>query len=251
MWRNLLCGIAAVLLLGSAAEVWAQAAASRAPADKEKPPALDTDPHLVGWWKLDDASGTTAASACKGGKKGALKGGLTFEDDGAPGRLGKALKFDGQDGVLEITGYKGIAGTKPRTVAAWIKTKTTRGELIAWGTDDFGQMFIFTHIRGRVGITPGGGYLYVNDQIHDDQWHHVAAVVVKGDPPNLHDSVKLYLDGALAEIHDIGLLDLWPVDTGDELDVRIGRRFDGLMDDVRIYDRALSEDEMKALFEGK
>ncbi|MFH1715798.1 MAG: LamG-like jellyroll fold domain-containing protein, partial [Planctomycetota bacterium] len=66
--------------------------------------------------------------------------------------------------------------------------------------------------------------------------------------PNLHDDVKLYKDGNLAVIHDIGLLDLWPIETGDELDVRIGRQFKGLIDDVRIYDRALSEDEMKALF---
>ncbi|MHC4790682.1 MAG: hypothetical protein ACYS8Y_04465, partial [Planctomycetota bacterium] len=59
---------------------------------------------------------------------------------------------------------------------------------------------------------------------------------------------RLYEDGEPAEIHDIGLLDLWPINTGSELDVRIGRGLKGLIDDVRIYDRPLSEDEVKALF---
>jgi hypothetical protein len=58
----------------------------------------------------------------------------------------------------------------------------------------------------------------------------------------------LYKDGTIAEIHDIGLLDLWPVDTGSDLDVRIGVEFEGLIDDVRIYDRVLSDEEVMTLF---
>jgi len=99
-----------------------------------------------------------------------------------------------------------------------------------------------------MGITPNGGYLYSSSEVHDDAWHHVAVVVDDVELPNLHDDVRLYQDGELAEIHDIGLLDLWPINTGSELDVRIGRRLEGLIDDVRIYDRPLSEDEVKALF---
>jgi len=133
-------------------------------------------------------------------------------------------------------------------VAAWIKTTSSRGEIISWGTEDYGKMWIFSFIRGRIGVTPFGGYLYINDVVHDDKWHHVATVVREAELPNLHDDVKLYKDGTPAEIHDIGLLDLWPIETGSKLDVRIGRRFKGLIDDVRIYDRALSEDEIKALF---
>jgi len=46
-------------------------------------------------------------------------------------------------------------------------------------------------------------------------------------------------------------LDLWPVNTGKDLDVRIGRRFTGLLDDVRIYNRVLSGEEVKAIFQLK
>jgi len=215
---------------------------------KDKPITLDTDPNLAGWWKFDEISGKTAADSSRHNRKGTLKEDMSFEKDSASGRVGKALKFDGGDGYIEITKYKGIAGTRPRTVAAWLRTTTSRGEIISWGSDDFGQMWIYGFIRGRIGVRPNGGYLYINDAVHDDAWHHVAAVVVEAELPNLHDDVKLYKDGDPAEIHDIGLLDLWPIKTGSDLDVRIGRRFKGLIDDVRIYDRALSEDEINALF---
>ncbi|MBE3098917.1 MAG: LamG domain-containing protein [Planctomycetes bacterium] len=222
--------------------------AAPAPAEQPKTAGLDTDTHLVGWWKFDDASGTTAADASKQGRNGTLQGGLSFDKDAAPGRTGKALKFDGKEGFVQITGYKGVSGTAPRTLAAWIKTKTSKGEIVSWGAGDFGKMWIFGFVRGRVGVTPKGGYLYMNDRTDDDAWHHVAVVVEEAKTPNLHDNVKLYKDGEPATIHDIGLLDLWPIDTGSEQDLRIGSKFTGLIDEVRLYDRALSQDEIKGLF---
>jgi len=211
-------------------------------------PTLDTDPNLVGWWRFDETSGTTAADSSRHQRHATLKGGLSFEKDSAPGRTGNAIRLDGKDAIIEIAKYKGVTGTRPRTVAAWIRTAATQGEIISWGKPDFGQMFTFGFIRGRIGITPQGGYYYMNPETHDDEWHHVVAVVREADLPNLYNDVALYLDGAPAEVHDIGLLDLWPIQTGNELDVRIGRRFNGLLDDLRIYDRALAEGEIEALF---
>ena len=239
-----------VLLLGLVSNRAGLTATKRTSATEDKPRTLDTDPNLVGWWKFDEVSGKTAADSSSHHRNGALKGGLSFEKDSVSGRINKALKLDGDDDYIEITGYKGVTGTRPRTVAAWVKTTTCEGEIMSWGADDYGKMWIFCFIEGRkrIGVTPDGGYLYINDAIHDDKWHHVAAVVKDAELPNLHDDVTLYKDGTIAEIHDIGLLDLWPIETGSELDVRIGRGFKGLIDDVRIYDRALSEDEIRALF---
>jgi len=216
-------------------------------ADKNKPRTLDNDPNLAGWWKLDEASGKITPDSSKHGRNGTLKGKLSFDKDSAQGRTGKALKFD-DNGYVEITKYKGVTGTKPRTVAAWIKTENDGGEIISWGADDFGKMFRFCFIRGRIGITPNGGYYYMKDPVDDDKWHHVAIVIKEAELPNLYDDAVLYKDGTIAEIHDIGLLDLWPIDTGGDLDVRIGRGFEGLIDDVRIYDRVLSDEEVMALF---
>ncbi len=217
-------------------------------ADKEKQSTLDTDPHLAGWWKFDETSGRTAADSSKHEREGKLREDFSFDEDSADGRIGRALRFDSGEGFVEIADYKGVVGTKPRTVAAWIKTTRARGEIVSWGADDFGKMFTVAFIRGRVGIRPRGGYYYMNDPVHDGEWHHVAAVIKQADLPNLHDDAVLYKDGVVAEIHDIGLLDLWPIDTGSDMDVMIGDGFEGLIDDVRIYDRALGDEEMMALF---
>jgi hypothetical protein len=210
---------------------------------------LDTDPNLVGWWKFDETAGNSAADSSGHKYNGTLKGNLSFEKNSAAGKVGKAIRFDAKDTVIEVKDYQGIAGTRTRTVAAWIKTTSAKGEIVSWGKEDFGQMFTFGYIRGRVGVTPNGGYLYMKAETTDDKWHHVAIVVRKADLPNLYNDVKLYLDGAPAEIHDIGLLDLWPIQTGQELPVRIGRGFTGLMDDLRLYNRALSDEEIAAIFQ--
>jgi predicted outer membrane repeat protein len=216
-----------------------------------QPVTLDTDPNLAGWWKFDESAGTTTADSSGHKRDGTLKGGLSFDKNSSRGKAGGAIQLDGKGSWIEIKDYKGVTGTRPRTVSAWIKTAGAQGEIASWGTQDFGQMFIFGHIRGRIGVTPSGGYFYMNPETDDDEWHHVAVVLQDAELPNLHDDVTLYLDGVIAEIHDIGLLDLWPIQTGDDLDVRIGRGFNGLLDDLRIYDRALAENEVKALFELK
>ena len=92
----------------------------------------------------------------------------------------------------------------------WIKTDAPAGEVISWGQNDHGKMWTLCFIRQGLGVTPNGGYLYMKRGIEDNAWHHVAAVVREASPPNLHDDVKLYKDGELAEIDDIGLLDLGP-----------------------------------------
>ncbi len=213
--------------------------------------ALDKDPHLAGWWRFDETAGLTATDSSRRGRTGTLTGKLSFDKNSTDGKVGKALRLNGGDAYIEIKGYKGVAGTRMRTVMAWVKTDKSRGEILSWGEEDFGKMWTFKFIRGRLGVTPHGGYYYMNPMVHDNTWHHVVAVLEEAELPNLHDDVTLYLDGEIAEVHDIGLLDLWPVETGAKLNLSIGKRFTGLIDDVRIYDRALSEEEIKVLFKLK
>jgi hypothetical protein len=210
----------------------------------------DTSRGLVGWWKFDEVSGKAAADSSGQGHNGTLQGDLSFDGNSMEGRVGKALKLEAEGDYIEVTGYKGITGTAPRTVAAWIKTERDNGQILSWGRDEGGSMFNFGFVPGRkrVGVTPEGGYLYMKDKPSDNQWHHVAAVVEETELPNLHDHVKLFLDGDAAVIHDIGVLDLYPIETGSDLDVSIGKGFKGVLDDVRLYDRALTEKEMELLF---
>lgn len=201
---------------------------------------------LVAWWPFDETEGTTAADRSSNSHPATLEGGAKF----VPGKIGNCVMLDGKTGYLRVEGFKGVTGTTPRTIAAWVKTQAASGQIVSWGSSEPGKRWTFGFIRGRIGVTPQGGYLYVKDPLHDDNWHHVVVTMEEGSPPNLHDHVKLFVDGRPAEIHDIGLLDLWPIETGDELDVTIGRGFSGLIDDLRIYNRALTEEEIRSLYLG-
>jgi len=214
----------------------------------EKAADLDRDPHLLGWWKFDGETGNKIVDSSRFKRPCTLEGGLDPAKALVEGRVGKALEFDGKDDRIRVTGWKGVTGTRPRTIAVWLRTQRPRGEIVSWGKRDFGQMCMIRFFRSRVGIIPRGGYLYMKEPVHDGRWHHVAVVVREAESPNLYEDATLYLDGEPAVIDDIGLLDLWPLNTGKELDVAIARGFKGALDDLRIYDRALSEDEITRLF---
>jgi hypothetical protein len=218
--------------------------------DKDKLPTLDTEPHLMGWWKFDETTGKTASDSSKHKRKGTLDNELTFDKASVNGKVGKALKLE-RDDAVDIKGYKGVTGTAPRTITVWIKTTETRGDIVVWGERDSGKQFCFTHIRGRIGLTPHGGYYYMKEYTNDNKWHHIAVVVKESELPNLHDDIVLYLDGEVAVIDDIGLLDLLPVETAEKDDVRIGDGYKGLIDELRIYSRALSTGEIKAIYRGR
>jgi hypothetical protein len=208
---------------------------------------LDNDAHLMGWWTFDDDQGTLAKDSSQQGRDGVLEGGVSFDNNSVTGRIGKALDLDGRENLVRIADYRGVTGTSPRSVCVWIKTETPNGEITSWGKDDFGQMWRFCFIRRHVGVTPSGGYYYMAADVHDNQWHHLAVVLREAELPNLHDDVTLYLDGQIAEIDRIGLLDLWPIETGSELDVVVGKRFKGSIDDLRIYSRPLADEEVETL----
>ena len=82
----------------------------------------------------------------------------------------------------------------------------------------------------------------------DDGWHHVAAVLENDGTPNLNE-VKLYVDGVEEAVPGGGVA----INTLYSKNVKIGvygssaKYFKGLIDDVRIYDRALTEAEIQVL----
>ena len=61
-------------------------------------PAKAADPDLVGYWKFDETSGTTAQDASGNGQDGTLNG----DPQWAAGMLGGALEFDGDGDYVDI-----------------------------------------------------------------------------------------------------------------------------------------------------
>jgi len=165
------------------------------------------------------------------------------------GRIGQAIGLDGLGDYVNIDGYKGVLGSSAITVTAWIKTSSTdTGAIVGWGPNVAGQRFGFRIDLGRLRIEHAGGNVQGDTSVNDDVWHHVA-VTVQENVTISYPDVILYLDGAD---------DTRPTTDADPVfnitaaeDVSIGRRpsvddryFIGQIDEVRIYDRALTREEV-------
>jgi hypothetical protein len=212
-------------------------------------PPID-DPNLVAWYPLDAGAGRTALDHTGNDRHGVFTGDVQW----AEGIAGSALAFDGSGGdYVEAAEAPSVTGTHSRTVAAWIKT-TDYGEIASWGQNVAGQKWIFrvqesNGTLGAIRVEVNGGYQVGSIDVRDDEWHHAAAVLVDDGSPNVTE-IALYVDGFLES--SSAQLDE-PINTAAGV-VRIGqspwgsRPFVGLIDDVKIYDKAFTEDEMRQMF---
>ena len=86
-------------------------------------------------------------------------------------------------------------------------------------------------------------WMAIPSNVGSDEWHHVVATYKQGGPD---EGFKIfYIDGQVAGSTDSGKLKN-PANDGS---TRIGNGWQGLIDDVRIFNRALSEEQVKALYE--
>ena len=215
---------------------------------------------LVNQWTFDDGPGThpTAVDSV-GGKTGTL----TNMEAGdwissglppVPSGTSHALDFDGSNEFVVATGYKGITGTNARSVSAWIKGDKNNAAIISWGQDAGGKKWIFrvqdgNGTAGAIRVEVSGGYQVGNTDVRSTTtWHHVAAVLPPAGTPNVNQ-IRLYVDGVL---EGISASKGKKINTASDKNVRIAqdhsnRHFDGLMDEVRIYNHGLSSAEVRAL----
>jgi len=108
-------------------------------------------------------------------------------------------------------------------------------------------------IDGELRCEVHNGYHYGTTKVNDDEWHHVAVVLEDDGSPDVEET-KLYVDGVLETTGDSADE---PINTIEDMDVTIGqnphasdRWFDGLLDDMQIYDHALTETELLSAMEG-
>jgi hypothetical protein len=214
---------------------------------------MTDDPTLVAWWKLDEDPGTTVVDWSGYGHHGRF---IVDDVRWVEGIYDGALEFPG--GWVEMTDYEGILGTQNRTVAAWIKT-TGYGDYISWGVNDDTLKWIGRvqddASNGTVGALRtecSGGYIIGSTVLTDNQWHHVTSVLETVGTASI-DDIKLYVDGRLEVISGWQAIDVNTASDGRTVwlgEGHHGRLFPGQLDDVRIYERALTEDEIKLLMRG-
>jgi hypothetical protein len=206
---------------------------------------IDPDPaNLVAHYAFEGNANDSV-----GGLNGSLVGNAAFES----GQQGQALSLNTLTvtDYVEITGYQGILGADAITVAAWVNTDSdATAAIIGWGPNVGSQRFGFRIDGGRLRNEHGNGNIQGDTVINDGNWHHVA-VTVQPNATVSHPEVQLWLDGQddTRPTTDPDAFDL----TADP-DVSIGRRpanddryYIGLIDELYIYNRALSQAEIAAL----
>jgi len=195
-------------------------------------------------WKLDEEEGDTAYDTA-GPYDADLHGGPVWQPSG--GKEGGALEFDGIDDYVS-TPFILDPATGSFSIFAWIKSGA-RGQVIISQNDEAGTRWLWTDPSyGRL-ITwvmhPPFDPLMSESTITDDQWHHVGLVY---DFDTLLR--RLYVDGVkVAQDTDVsgGVGSSGGLYFGAEKTLGAGTFFSGLIDDVRIYNVALSAEEIGVL----
>ncbi len=216
--------------------------------------ASPVNAELVAHWKFDEGSGAVAIDSSGNGHDGTL----VLDPQWVAGKFGGALEFGGISGQhVEMEGYEGILGTQNRSVMAWVKT-TGFGDWISWGQNTNTQKWI-----GRINDNAGngavgalrtecsGGYIISTTVVNDGEWHHLAAVLESAGSPTVED-IKMYVDGAqevISNVNPVGIdtvggRNVWIADGHHD------RPLPSLIDDVRIYNHAMTETEIMGAMEG-
>ncbi len=166
----------------------------------------------------------------------------------------RVLQFLGTDGYVNIPSESEL-NAYPITVSLWVKTEdlstsSATGLLSKYGNGTFNGYIIYLYnghifawymadavnntFDGVSGLDGGTSY-------SDNEWHHVALTVDAS-------GAKLYIDGSLMDSH------AWngtPGATTSSADMTLGvydSYFEGQLDDIRIYGRALNSDDITLLF---
>jgi len=201
---------------------------------------------LVGHWKLDEDSGTTASDSSSKGNDGTLTD-MDPVTDWVPGNIENALEFDGGDDHVVVPHDSSLSLMNQFTVAAWIYNESLSGYdlVLNQGTSGTNRNYCFGTDDDKIifGFDDGGFREFKEDvNLLTGTWYHIAATF-----NNTSDSVRVYLNGAEVKSWST---DRQPLTNSEDLYIgrsQYGEYWDGRLDDVRIYNRVLSEDEISAL----
>jgi hypothetical protein len=203
---------------------------------------------LVGWWPGDGNANDIART-----NNGSLSGGVTF----AKGKVGQAFSFDGADGTVTVPDSSSLRLTTEFTIEAWINPHSTNdGDQaivskvgIANGNNGYQlylsyENFLCGQFNSPRQDWPGNVIAYANSSaIVPNAWYHVAWTYDQS-------AMKLYLNGLPVATKVIGPQSIAVSST----DLRISGAdnhvyFNGLIDEVSVYSRALSDNEIAAIYD--
>jgi hypothetical protein len=220
----------------------------------------------VVWYKLDEASGTAAADSSGNARNGTVTvagtGTGTFSTTHMVGT--HALNLAGSSNangayVAIPASLNAMGATTAVTIACWVNVTTARNWARVWdfnNTSTTGYMFLTTQeqtsgfVRFAITTTSNSAEQQLSSaSALATGWHHIAVVLAAGATY----TGTLYIDGASAATN--AAMTLHPSDLGNTANNWIGRSafaadpyLAGLVDDFRVYNRALTAAEITMLY---
>jgi len=210
---------------------------------------------LVTYYPMNEGGGSNVLDSSNNGNDGTIYNASWTTDS----KDGYALSFDGQDDYLEIADANSLDLAATHSISLWIcvrdlapwisgnghrltllkKYDTNRGYAITI-SDDVSQLTgVVTYF---IGNSVGYKSISSNTALAEGKWYNVA-VTYDGT------YLRIYINGALDVSKEIGAQGI-----GATANLRIGTPydygFDGIIDEIRIYDRALKADEIEQLYQG-
>jgi len=210
-----------------------------------QPPAIYSG--LRAWWRFNETSGTVADDTTGRNQDGTLAGGVLW----ASGITGNALSLDGADDGVFVGNTAALTGTTDFTLSAWVKINAgaPAGTIIQQrepGASGYlGEYMLNVNAGGTVNFfVYNSGYqfnLNTTASVADGQWHLVSATR-SGTAGTIH------IDGVQAASGSGTVQPLVSLAVSIGYDHRDNnKRFTGLLDDVRVYSRALSAAELDSI----
>jgi Concanavalin A-like lectin/glucanases superfamily/PKD domain len=205
---------------------------------------------LVSWWP-----GDTNADDIEDGNNGTLQNGVMF----AAGMVGQALSFDGIDDYVNVPDSTSLDITTQLTIDAWVMPSESKLHRVItkWGLSGFRSYNLDIGADGRVFFytsSNGADFFFRNTaagEVPVGQWTHVAAVYKAGA------FQLIYVNGIPKDIASGGTAGLPSSLYNSTSPFRLARNFNddptafffhGALDEVGVYNRALSASEIQAIF---
>jgi hypothetical protein len=209
---------------------------------------------LVAWWKFDEAEGSIVGDSSGNNFAGTLIGNPQWQPAG--GKIGGALAFDGVDDYIDCGSHPSLNFTEGVSVAAWIKLAGPAKDQKIVSNQGYVSGYKVSIYDNKVELEIRGGSFAINRGVEGGTvlepgtWYHIVGTYRQGG------SIKTYVNAKLDRELETTII-LAP-STGT---LKMGREsidslsdlywFNGLMDDLRIYNYPLSQAEIMALYSGE
>ncbi len=216
---------------------------------------LDAGAVATLYWPFSEGSGATTADASGHGNTGQLVGGVSWT---TAGKYGDALVFDGSSGYVDAGNNASTNLTGSVTMAAWVKMNSAGQDQKVGGNQSGisgGYKCAIYGLKAEFEVRDASNNPWLDRNVAGGTiltmgvWYHVAGVYNAQN-----NTIKTYVNGVLDRELDNVPANALGSTTGDFIMGREPwvtggsiRYFDGTIDDVRVYNRALSDLEIRTL----